>query len=564
MKRMPFDKYESYPQVSLKERQWPQRRITKAPIWCSVDLRDGNQALSVPMDVEQKLRFFHKLVEIGFKEIEVGFPSALETEYQFVRKLIDENHIPNDVTIQVLTQAREHLIQRTMEAIKGAERVIVHVYNSTSRVQREVVFKKTKAGIKEIAVEGVRLIKEFKNKIGMPDIILEYSPESFTGTELDYALEVCEAVIDVWQPTPNGRMIINLPAAVEMSMPNIYADRIEGFSRSVKKRDSVIISVHTHNDRGCAVAAAELAIMGGAERIEGALFGNGERSGNMDIVIMALNLFSQRIDPELDFSQMNEIIKVYQECTGMDIHPRHPYAGDLVYTAFSGSHQDAINKGMKARKETGKRKWDVPYIPIDPQDIGRNYEAIVRINSQSGKGGVCFVLEHDYGLKIPKWMQTDVGRVIKEATDDKGAELSSRELYHIFFSHYEDPKLAKLSVQECYIDTHEKDTGQTQDPQTKLNAVININGEVTKIQGYGNGPIDAFVNALRQKGGIIPMSVSLTKYAEHALGQGSDATAITYVALENGKGDQAYGVGRDPNISMAFIKAIVHALNRIL
>ena len=432
MKKMKYQKYAAYPAVTLSARSWPDKSITKAPVWCSVDLRDGNQALPVPMSVEEKVSMFQLLVSIGFKEIEVGFPSASATEFAFVRRLVDEHLVPDDVTIQVLTQAREHLIRKTFAAISGAKHAIVHLYNSTSSLQRDVVFRKNREEIKAIAVEGTALVRRLNDECGNTGIRFEYSPESFTGTELDYALDVCHAVMDAWGASKDDKIILNLPSTVEMSSPNIYADRIEWFCRNIKSRDAVLISVHAHNDRGTAVATAELALMAGADRVEGALFGNGERCGNMDMVTMALNLFSQGVDPELDFSDLPRIREVYRRCTRMDIHPRHPYSGELVYTAFSGSHQDAISKGMKAQPHSPGGLWAVPYLPIDPEDVGCNYEAIVRINSQSGKGGVAYVLEKEYGLQIPKWMQPDFAEAVQAVADTTGVELSVEQINELF------------------------------------------------------------------------------------------------------------------------------------
>jgi len=423
-----FSKYKKYPQMNFSERTWPSKTIDKAPIWCSVDLRDGNQALPLPMNVDQKKEMFNLLKKMGFKEIEVGFPSASETEYKFLRTLIDEDMISDDITIQVLTQARKHLIEKTFESLKGCKKAVVHFYNSTSVQQRKVVFNKSKQEIIDIAVEGAKLIKELASKYTDTDFTFEYSPESFTGTEMDYALEVCEAVIDVIDPTPDNKLIINLPATVEMSTPNIFADQVEWFIKNVKKRDSLIISVHTHNDRGTSVAASELAMLAGADRVEGTLFCNGERTGNVDILTIAMNLFSQGVNPELNIEDINEIVKTYEQCTGMKVHERHPYAGKWVYTAFSGSHQDAIRKGLKAYREENSKYWEVPYLPIDPADIAREYEPIIRINSQSGKGGVAFILEENYGLKLPKAMHPEISKPVQEKTDETGKELTPEEI----------------------------------------------------------------------------------------------------------------------------------------
>ncbi|MGL4819090.1 MAG: 2-isopropylmalate synthase, partial [Bacilli bacterium] len=430
------NKYVPYPTVALTDRQWPNRTITKAPTWCSVDLRDGNQALPQPMNVEEKLELFQLLLEVGFKEIEVGFPSASDTEYRFIRRLIEEDRIPEDVTIQVLVQAREHLIARTFESLQGAKRAIVHLYNSTAETQRRIVFGKDRAEIIDIAVEGARLFNEYKAKYPDTDWYFEYSPESFSGTELDYALEICEAVLDVWEPTPERPVIINLPNTVEYCTPNVYADRIEWFHRNVKRRDSIVLSLHTHNDRGTGVASSELGLLAGADRLEGTLFGNGERTGNLDILTTALNMYTQGVDPELDFSNMNHLIDVYKKVTKLTVHERHPYAGELVYTAFSGSHQDAIRKGFIAQKESETGVWEVPYLPIDPQDVGRTYEEIIRINSQSGKGGAAYIMEEEFGFYLPKAMHTEFGAIVKQASDTRGDELANADIFALFEANY--------------------------------------------------------------------------------------------------------------------------------
>ncbi|MGB8247710.1 MAG: 2-isopropylmalate synthase, partial [Chlorobium sp.] len=470
-KGMNYRKYTAYPAVDIVGRTWPDNTISKAPIWCSVDLRDGNQALPVPMSVDEKVAMFQLLVSIGFKEIEVGFPSASATEFAFVRRLVEQHLIPDDVTIQVLTQAREHLIRKTFEAVRGTDRAIVHLYNSTSRQQRDVVFRKNREEIKAIAVEGTKLVRRLKEESGNSGIRFEYTPESFTGTELDYALEVCHAVMDAWGVGPEDSIIINLPSTVEMSRPNIYADRIEWFCRNIKNRDAVLISVHAHNDRGTAVATAEFAMMAGADRVEGALFGNGERCGNMDIVTMALNLFSQGVDPELDFSDLPRIREVYRKCTRMDVHARHPYAGELVYTAFSGSHQDAISKGMKAHQGSQDGIWDVPYLPIDPQDVGCNYEAIVRINSQSGKGGVAYVLELDYGIQIPKWMQPDFAEAVQAVADRTGEELSPERIHELFHEEYVKLK-EPFVLKKCHISWDDEDPGRIDEEATIITCTV--------------------------------------------------------------------------------------------
>jgi len=559
MKRMNFDKYRPYPIVDLPDRQWPGKTITKAPIWCSVDLRDGNQALRVPMNLEEKLKMFDLLVEIGFKEIEIGFPSAAQVEFDFARTLIEESRIPDDVTVQVLVQCREHLIKRTFETLEGVNKAIVHFYNSTSTLQRDVVFRMDKEGVKNIAVQGAKWVKTLADEVDNPGIRFEYSPESFTGTELDYAVDICHAVMDVIEPTPEKKLIINLPSTVEMATPNVHADQIEWCCRHIKNRDSVIISLHAHNDRGCAVAATELAVMAGADRVEGTLFGNGERTGNMDIVTMALNLFSQRIDPELDFSDINRVRDIYQECTRMSVHERHPYIGEFVYTAFSGSHQDAINKGMKAYKERQSPIWAVPYLAIDPQDVGRTYEKIVRINSQSGKGGVAYIMEQEFGFKLPKAMHPEFGRVIQAVTDETGDELPPQEIWKVFEQEYLK-RTYPYELKECHIhmDTDEEDLPVEQ--KTKVRAVVAANGSKIAFDGVGNGPIDAFVKGLNQNTDIDFM---LQSYNEHDIDHRSDSRAVAYIGVVKNTGQSAFGIGVDSNISIASMKAILGALNRL-
>lgn len=557
---MNYSKYTAYPIVDLPDRTWPDRTISKAPIWCSVDLRDGNQALPMPMNVEEKLAMFQLLVAIGFKEIEVGFPSASATEFAFVRKLIEEHLIPTDVTIQVLTQAREHLIRKTFEAVRGAERVIVHLYNSTSRQQRDVVFRKDRAEIKKIAVDGTLLVRRLREESGFPEAIrFEYSPESFTGTELDYALEVCHAVMDVWGADRHKKIILNLPSTVEMSSPNVYADRIEWFCRNIKERQAALISVHPHNDRGTAVATAELALMAGADRVEGALFGNGERCGNMDIVILALNLFSQGIDPDLDFSNLPKIREIYSRCTRMQVHPRHPYAGELVYTAFSGSHQDAISKGMKAHQRSGSGIWDVPYLPIDPQDVGCNYEAIVRINSQSGKGGVAYVLEQDYGIQIPKWMQPDFAEAVQAVADRTGEELSPERIHELFHEEYVSLKVP-FTLKKCHISWDDEEPERNDEEATIITCLVQMKERELNIDAKGNGPVDAFVKGFMEVSGI---EFRIDNYAEHAIGSSAGALAVAYIQMGCPDGRISYGAGIDSNISLASIKAVVSALNRL-
>jgi 2-isopropylmalate synthase len=559
MKQMNFSKYRQFPKIQLPQRQWPERTISRAPIWCSVDLRDGNQALKMPMRLEEKLKMFNALVAIGFKEIEISFPSAAKIEYEFARILIEEDRIPDDVTIQVLVQAREHLIKKTFDALKGAKRAIVHLYNSTSALQREVVFGMDKEGVRNIAVDGARMLRSFKEKSGNSGIRFEYSPESFTGTELDYALDVCHAVMDVLDPSPEEKLIFNLPATVEMAMPNIYADQIEWFCRNVKNRESVIISLHTHNDRGTAVAAAELGLMAGADRLEGTLFGNGERTGNMDILTTALNLFSQGIDPDLDFSDINQIRGIYEECSKMTVHERHPYAGELVYTAFSGSHQDAINKGMKAQKARKNEIWAVPYLPIDPMDVGRTYETIVRINSQSGKGGVAYILEQAFGFKLPKAMHPEFGRIVQEITDRTGKELSPKEILSAFEIEYLT-RLYPCRLLEVHIRSDENEKDATVEHKTDIAAAVEVNGAEIQFESIGNGPIDAFVKGLKQHA---QMDFVLETYDEHAVSVGSDSKAVAYVSIEDRSSGRCFGAGVDANISIASIKAVLSALNRL-
>jgi 2-isopropylmalate synthase len=552
-KRMPYQRYRTYPAVVLPERLWPDKTIAKAPAWCSVDLRDGNQALPRPMNIEEKLEMFKLLVDIGFKEIEVAFPSASQVEFDFVRLLIEGGHIPDDVKIQVLTQAREHLIRRTFESLKGVKRAVAHLYNSTSRRQREIVFRKDKTGITRIAADAASLMVELRARMKGSYIQFEYTPESFTGTELDYALEISQAVMEVWKPTAQDKMIMNLPDTVEMSTPNVYADRIEWFLGHIKNRGSLILSVHTHNDRGTAVAAAELAVMAGAERVEGALFGNGERTGNMDIVTMALNLFSQGIDPELDFSNINHIKEIYSRCTRMDVHARHPYAGELVYTAFSGSHQDAINKGMKAQAGSIDAVWDVPYLPIDPRDVGRDYESIIRINSQSGKGGVAFIMEKDWGFRIPKQMQPDFARVIQKKTEKAGRELSSKEIMDCFRREYLSRNGA-YRIKQCAMQI-----GKNAPQETSLQAVIQTKTRVVEVSGKGNGPVDAFIRGLRRQ---VDYPMDVVMYEEHALTKGADAQAVAYIGMSVGDNDTVFGCGIDENIGTASIKAVISAFGR--
>lgn len=556
MKHMNFQRYKPFPVIDLPDRQWPNKRITHAPIWCSVDLRDGNQALRIPMNLEQKLKMFDLLVEIGFKEIEIGFPSAAQVEFDFARKLIEDERIPEDVTVQVLVQCREHLIHRTFEALEGVNKAIVHFYNSTSTLQRDVVFHMDQAGIKQIAIQGATWVKTLAQQANNPGIRFEYSPESFTGTELDYAVEVCHAVMDVLEPTPEHKLILNLPSTVEMATANIHADQIEWFCRHINHRDSVLISLHAHNDRGCAVAASELAVMAGADRVEGTLFGNGERTGNMDIVTMALNLFSQGVDPKLDFTDINHVKEVYEKCTGMTVHERHPYVGEFVYTAFSGSHQDAINKGMKIQETRTDEFWEVPYLPIDPQDVGRSYEKIIRINSQSGKGGVAYIMEREFGFRLPKIMHPEFGAIIQQVTDQTGSELSPEEIKQVFDREYLQ-RTSPYRLKECHIAV---DTGEGTASETIVKADIGVNGHDITFESKGNGPIDAFVKGINQHS---ELRFSLESYNEHDIEHGSDARAVCYISLKTTAGRIAFGVGLDPNISLASIKAILSALNRL-
>ncbi len=551
MNRNPSQKYVPFVPVALPDRTWPNQALTRAPTWCSVDLRDGNQALVEPMDGERKLRMFKLLVKIGLKEIEIGFPSASQTEFDFVRKLIDEDLIPKDVTVQVLTQAREPLIRRTYEALTGARRVIVHLYNSTSTLQRRVVFGMDRPGIVDIAVNAAKVVRECAQAQPETDWIFQYSPESFTGTELDFAVEICDAVNEVWLPTPQRRVILNLPATVEMSTPNIYADQIEWFARHIARRDCIVLSVHPHNDRGCAVAAAELAMMAGADRVEGCLFGNGERTGNVDLVTLALNLYTQGIDPGLDFSDINEVIRAVEHCNQLPVDPRHPYGGELVFTAFSGSHQDAIKKGLAVRKATDI--WEVPYLPIDPADLGRTYDAVIRVNSQSGKGGIAYLLERDYGLALPRMLQIEFSQVIQAITDASGKELTAADIKAAF-----DREYLKGSLALTYVDhriTHEPGHAEIE----RLSARLKLDGREITIVGHGNGPVDAFVHALRERCGF---DVHVMNYHEHAVGSGEDATAVAYVQVRIGRDHNLYGVGMHGNIVTATLLAVLSAVNR--
>ncbi len=550
-------KYRPYPQVDLPDRTWPSKRVDTAPTWCSVDLRDGNQALIQPMSLEKKLEMFRLLTNIGFKEIEVGFPSASQVEYDFIQKLITDDLIPEGVLIQVLTQARENLIKKTFASIKGAKEAIVHLYNSTSTLQRHIVFKMSKKEIIDLGVKGARLIKEEATKYPKTKFRYEYSPESFTGTELDFALEICEAVMDVWEPTADNPVIINLPATVEMSTPNIYADQIEWFCNNMKNRDRAIISLHAHNDRGCAVAATELAMMAGGERVEGTLFGNGERTGNVDIVTLALNMFIQGVDPKLDIRDINRLIDVYERVNKIPVPIRHPYAGELVYTAFSGSHQDAIKKGMDSAEYSESGIWEVPYLPIDPSDVGRTYESIIRINSQSGKGGVAYIMDKEYGFRMPKAMHPEFGAVIQRVTETLDRELSHKDIKEAFNEEYLSLKqpydLKGFNVTKRHIDTSESLSS------AQIVAHLNIDGREKDIEATGNGPLDAFCNAIKA---AVTGPFTLRSYHEHALNSGSSATAITYIEIEQPDGRKFWGAGIDTDIIVSSIKAVLSSLNR--
>lgn len=550
-----FHKYIPFQQINLPDRQWPNKVIEKAPIWCSVDLRDGNQALIDPMNLQEKLEFFHALCDMGFKEIEIGFPSASETEYEICRELIEGNHIPDDVTIQVLVQAREHLIRKTFEAIEGAKNVIVHFYNSTSTLQRKVVFKTDMDGVIDIAVKGAKLVKELTEKYqGDTNIRFEYSPESFSGTEMDNAVEICARVMEELGATKENPVILNLPNTVEMCTANTYADQIEYFIKHLPNREAAIISIHPHNDRGCGVAASELALLAGAERVEGTLFGNGERTGNLDIVTMGLNMYTQGVDPELDFSNLPKYKEIYERCTGMKINERQPYIGELVFTAFSGSHQDAINKGMKYMKETDSDYWEVPYLPIDPADVGRQYEPIIRINSQSGKGGAAFVMNHNFGFDLPKKMHPEFGALVQAECERVERELTSKELYKVFEDNYiNHKKKYDLLEHKLYDENGDKVTF------TGTIRMDNIEGHDIAITGTGNGPIDAFFNALK---GVGINNYEFMSYSQHAISSGSDSKAVSYIQLKTPRGNDIFGVGIDHNVNFASILGVLNAINR--
>jgi 2-isopropylmalate synthase len=550
-----YSRYQKVPVVDFPERQWPNKQIKKAPVWCSVDLRDGNQALIEPMVVEEKIEYFNMLVKLGFKEIEVGFPSASQIEFDFLRQLVDRKLIPEDVVVQVLVQCREHLLKRTFEALEGVNTAIVHIYNSTSTLQRDVVFGMSREEIKQIAIEGTRLVKEYAKEFP-GNIILEYSPESFTGTELDFALEVCNAVIEVWEPDKDNKIIFNLPATVEMNTPNVYADQIEWMNTHFKNRDSIILSVHPHNDRGTGVAISELALLAGADRVEGTLFGNGERTGNVDILTLAYNMFSQGINPELEIDNINEIIEVYERCCKIPVHLRHPYAGKLVFTAFSGSHQDAINKGVKAMKERKSSIWAVPYLPIDPADIGRKYEPIVRINSQSGKGGVAFIMETCFGFKLPKGMHKEFADII-QGISEKSGEVAPDQIMQEFGKNYLDRK-EPYHFRKCrFEDLSDTDS----DFDTLAVVTYTDHGTEKTYKATGNGPIDAVQRGLIKELG---MKIKVLDYSEHALGEGSNAQAAAYVhLLDTESGKTSFGVGVSSNITRASIRAVFSAVNRV-
>lgn len=551
-----FEKYIPFQQIKLENRQWPNNVISKAPIWCSVDLRDGNQALVDPMNMEEKLEFFHTLVDMGFKEIEIGFPSASETEYEICRELIEGNHIPDDVTIQVLVQAREHLIRKTFEAVKGAKNVIIHFYNSTSTLQRKVVFKTDMEGVTKIAIEGAKLIKQLTDEYtGDTNFRFEYSPESFSGTEVENAVYICDKVMEALGSTKENPVILNLPNTVEMCTPNTYADQVEYFIKHIKNREACIISLHPHNDRGTGVASGELALLAGAERVEGTLFGNGERTGNLDIVTMGLNMFTQGVDPKLDFSNLPKLREIYERCTDMKINPRQPYIGELVFTAFSGSHQDAINKGMQYMKDSGTEYWEIPYLPIDPADVGREYEPIIRINSQSGKGGAAFVMSHNFGYDLPKKMHPEFSKLVQKKCEELGRELIPKELFEVFSENYLETKqkyaLTKRKIYE------ESESGKD---YVHFKGKMTIDGtDEVALSGVGNGPIDAFFNAIKQFG---LDKYEFISYSQHAISQGSDSKAVSYIELKKPDGKNIFGIGIDSNVNVASVLGVLNAINR--
>ena len=548
-------KYKPFELIKLEDRNWPTKSIKKAPIWCSVDLRDGNQALIEPMGEERKLRMFKMLLDIGFREIEVGFPSASQTDFDFVRKIINENLIPEHVTIQALTQARPELIKRTYEALEGAPRAIVHVYNSTSTLQRRVVFNSDEKGIKKIATDGAKEVKDYSEKYPNTDWMFEYSPESFTGTELPYAVEVCNAVNEIWKPSKEKKTIMNLPATVEMASPNIYADQIEWVCKNIDNRENIIISLHPHNDRGTAVAATELGLMAGADRIEGTLFGNGERTGNVDLVTLALNMLTQGVDPELDFSDINPIMRETEYCNQLPVHPRHPYAGDLVFTAFSGSHQDAIKKGLNELRNSNQETWEVPYLPIDPKDVGRSYEAVIRINSQSGKGGVAYLLEKDHGLSMPRRLQIEFSQVIQKITDETGKEISASDIWETFQETYFDEN-GTFKFLEHHINSRANKEGLQED---EIEIKIKKGNETKTIKGSGNGPIDAMIDALSAN---LELDVKIADYHQHAISSGSDAKAVAYSEISY-KEQSVWGIGIHQNTVIAGLESVINGLNRL-
>lgn len=548
---MPFDKYRPFVPLELPDRRWPDAKLVQAPQWCSVDLRDGNQALIDPMDPERKRRMFETLVKMGFKEIEVGFPAASQPDYDFVRILIEEDLVPDDVLIQVLVQCRPELIERTYQCLQGSRRAIVHFYNSTSILQRRVVFGLDKAGITEIATSAAKLCKQLEPTLKGTEVFYEYSPESYTGTEVQYAVDICEAVMDVIKPTPQHKMVLNLPATVEMYTPNLYADTIEWFLRTTSRRDCFRLSLHPHNDRGCAVAAAELGVLAGADRVEGTLFGNGERTGNVDVITLAMNLFMQGVDPTLDISEIDKLRRVAEYCNRLPVHPRHPYVGDLVYTAFSGSHQDAIKKGMEALPK-GYDVWEVPYLPIDPKHVGRTYEAVIRVNSQSGKGGVAFIMKMEHGFDLPRRLQIEFSKTIQAITEDSGTEISPAAMWEAFQTEYM-PKAPAFVLRGHELKS--EDSGD----ETRITADLTVRGEARTLSGSGNGPIAAFVDALRRGLGV---QLDVVDYAEHALGQGADASAAAYVETTGRDGVVKWGVGEHPNIITASLRAVLSALER--
>lgn len=554
-KKHPATKYRPFKPIGLNDRTWPSKTIDAPPRWCSVDLRDGNQALIEPMGMERKLEMFSALLEIGFKEIEIGFPAASQTDYDFCRHIIDNNLIPDDVTVQVLSQCRDELIERSFEALKGVRRAIMHIYNSTSNAQRRIVFKMDKEGIADIARSGARRVKSLAAAYPETDWVFQYSPESFTGTELDYAAYVSNEVLAIWQPTPEHKAIINLPATVEMATPNIYADQIEWMHRRLEPRDSVMLSLHPHNDRGCGVAAAELGQLAGADRVEGTLFGNGERTGNVDIVTLAMNLYSQGVDPGLDFSHINQVMRMAEHCTRLPVHPRHPYAGELVFTAFSGSHQDAIKKGFKDRDVHPDNYWEVPYLPIDPKDLGRSYEAVIRVNSQSGKGGVSYILETEFGLQLPRRMQIEFSKAVQSVADESGRELTAAEILKLFERDYLEAN--KPLVFQHYAASSRGKTG----PENNVEAAITNAGVEQHVKGTGNGPIAAFIDGINRHLGL---DIVIHDYTEHARGRGADADAVAYVEAGIGDGPSTFGCAVNADIIAASLEAAISAINRAL